>query len=153
MTVSPPRPQGITILGVLAIVSGILGILGGLAAVGLGTFLAITMPGTAPALGVLGLTALAISIVTLVLGIGFLLLKSWAWPAGVILEGLSILNAILTVILVQDIVGAAISIVLSGVIVWYLDKAHVRAAFGAPATGFPIVGTSLDRYLPWKRGA
>ena len=118
------RPLGITILAILAAVAGVLGLLGSLLVIGVltaagGMFL------------VLGLITLILSILYLAFAYGAWTLKPWAWTLGV---GLSVASIILTVIGLtqgtQEMVGALISLVISGVILYYLFQPDVKAAFG-----------------------
>jgi hypothetical protein len=136
------RPLGVTILAILALISGIFGLLGGVTVVFLG--------GAAAAVGVLdiggivaimGVLTLALAVVSLALAYGFWTLKPWAWQLGIILEVLSIGLAVLQVLFGgSGIPSVIISIVVAGIIIYYLNTPAVRKAFGAPETGFPIVG-------------
>lgn len=118
------RPLGITILAILAAIAGVLGLLGSLLILGVlmaagGIFL------------ILGLVTLVLSILYLAFAYGAWTLKPWAWTLGV---GLSVASIILTLIGLtqgtQGLVGALISLVISGVILYYLFQPDVKAAFG-----------------------
>ena len=41
-----------------------------------------------------------------------------------------------------------ISLGITAVVVYYMHQPGIRQIFGAPAAGFPIVGTALDKYIP-----
>jgi hypothetical protein len=125
------RPTGITVLAVLTAIAGVLLLLGGFAAVFGGALLGGVV--NAP-LG--GLVAL-IGVATLVLGavyffsaFGLWNLRVWAWQLAVIA---SIAQIVLTVI--QYLGGAVgigsvvIQVLISGLILWYLNQPPIRAAF------------------------
>lgn len=142
------RPTGVTILAVLAAILGILGVLGGLALIGFGGLAGGLIGGAAGAevggLAIIGgLILLVVGVVELALAYGFWTLKPWAWQWGIILQVANIVIAILGVVGIvfsSDITSAAISIIISGVIIYYLNKPEIRAVFGAPAKGWPLIG-------------
>jgi hypothetical protein len=106
------RPQGITILAILAAISGVFGLLGGIAVVGFGV--------------------LAIAVGSLAFAYGAWTLKPWAWTLGVAVEILGILLNILWITQGASISSVAISIIIALAILYYLDTPAVRAAFGKP---------------------
>ncbi len=131
MTTPTTRPTGITVLAVLTAIAGVLLLLGGFAAVFGGALLGGVV--NAP-LG--GLVAL-IGVATLVLGavyffsaFGLWNLRIWAWQLAVIA---SIAQIVLTVI--QYLGGAVgigsvvIQVLISGLILWYLNQPPIRATF------------------------
>jgi hypothetical protein len=124
------RPTGITVLAILAAIGGVFALLGGLALIGLG--------GLASASGVggfaviIGLLLLVLGVLQLVLAYGFWGLKPWAWTLGV---GLQVASVVLSLLQFLNNTGGGItsliiSIVISGVILYYLFQPHVKAAFG-----------------------
>jgi uncharacterized membrane protein (DUF2068 family) len=123
------RPTGVTIIAILSAIGGVFGLLAALVLLGLGT------AGAAAGLGglvfVAGIIVLAYSVLSLVLAYGFWYLKPWAWPLGVGVQALGIVQAVLQ--FMNDstqIVSLVISIAIAGVILWYLFQPHVKAAFG-----------------------
>jgi uncharacterized membrane protein (DUF2068 family) len=125
------RPTGVTIIAVLAAIGGIFGILGGLALVGLGGFIAasgVTGGALAP---IVGLLLLAYGVLALVLAYGFWNLKPWAWTLGVGLQAAGIVINILQFINnTNNAASTVISIAISAAIIWYLYQPNVKAAFG-----------------------
>jgi hypothetical protein len=127
------RPTGITILAVLSAIGGVFGLLGGVLVVMGGGIL-----GTASGGASVGTVVVLLGVVTLVLGIvglalayGFWTLKPWAWPLGVALELINIGVAIAQVITgASSIPSVAISVVVAGVILYYLNQPGVKRAFG-----------------------
>jgi len=131
------RPQGITILAILAGIGGVLGILGSLAIIAAGGL--VTAVGTAAgsygALGglimVYGLLLLAISAAECAMAYGFWMLKPWAYQFGIYVQYANIGLAALGFLLWgQSIVGAVITVAISGAIIYYLRMPAVKAAFG-----------------------
>jgi uncharacterized membrane protein (DUF2068 family) len=123
------RPTGVTIIAVLSAIGGVLGLLASLVLLGFGA------AGAAGGLGglafVAGLIVLAYSVLSLVLAYGFWFLKSWAWPLGVGVQAVGILQAVLQFMNnTSQVVSLVVSIAIAGVILWYLFQPHVKAAFG-----------------------
>lgn len=122
------RPTGVTILAVVSAIGGILGLLAGLALLGIGSLVAASGLGGFAA--VAGLIVLAYAILSLVVAYGFWTLQTWAWPLGVAVEVLGIVQALLQWGNNGSGVGTAIlSIAIAAFILWYLFQPHVRAAF------------------------
>jgi hypothetical protein len=132
------RPVGVTIFAVIAIIYGIfnlllvlLGLIGiGLAASGVA---AVTTKYDVGTLAYAAIWDAVLGILYLVFGIGAFRLKGWAWTTGV---------AVLVLELVRNIAGyfisgfGALSIITSVsalLLLWYLLRPNVRAAFGKAA--------------------
>jgi len=143
------RPMGITILAVLSLIAGVFGLLGGLAALGIGAVFA-SVTGVGGLFQILGIVALALAIADLAIGYGFWTLKPWAWSFAFIVFVVGILIELLRFISWggYGFTNIVISLVFAGIVVYYLNQSEVRKAFGAPASGFPIVGSALDKYIP-----
>jgi hypothetical protein len=142
------RPTGVTILAILAFIGGTLGILASLAVV-LGGAVVSTVNGSVGGiLLLLGLATLALSVVEIALGYGFWALHAWAWQLGYILMALNVIVSLVSLLFGGSFFSLVISVVIAGVIAYYLDTPEVRRAFGASETGFPVVGNALDQYLP-----
>jgi hypothetical protein len=141
------RPTGVTILAVLAAIGGVLGILVGLAAIGIGGFAGGLVGGTAgAAIGAValigGLIVLVVSVVELAIAYGFWNLRPWAWQWGIVLAAAQIVLAVLGAvgIFAGGLGGGFFSVVLSAVIIYYLNMPDIRRAFGAPDKGWPFIG-------------
>ena len=150
MQPKPPRPTGVTILAVLAILGAIAFLFSGAVLIGLGLLLgtltapvditsAITnagYPGLA-SLGVgtisaliiaLGATILILGILYLALGVGFLGGKRWAWNLGIIV---SVIGIVLDVFqMVGGNYGSILSLIISLLIIYYLMRPYVKVFFG-----------------------
>lgn len=124
------RPTGITVMAVLSAIGGVFGQLASLALLGLGT--AVSATGGLGGLAFLaGIIVLAYSVLSLVLAYGFWTLKPWAWPLGIGVQVLGIIQAVLQFMNNStNVVSLVISLAIAGVILWYLYQPHVKAAFG-----------------------
>ena len=144
------RPTGVTVLGVLAIVGAVFGLLGALPLMGI-SGLGFLSLGSASSSGVafgstlfmgIGVIMLVSAVVQLVFGVGALQLKSWAWTLGLVLYGLSLVNYVVALFTVGFTASIVIGIVIVGVIIGYLYSHDVREAFGhlpASTSGTPMV--------------
>ncbi|TMI07510.1 hypothetical protein E6H34_07945 [Candidatus Bathyarchaeota archaeon] len=159
MQPKPPRPTGVTVLAVLAILGAIVLLFSGAVLIGLGLLLgtltasvditsAITnagYPGLS-SLGVgtisaliigLGAAILILGILYLAVGIGFLGGKRWAWNLGIIV---SVIGIILDVIqMIGGNYGSILSLIISLLIIYYLMRPHVKVFFGK---GTPMASPS-----------
>ena len=135
------RPMGITILAILAFIGGILGICGGLAGIVGASFLgglaAAAGAGNVTTLGgmavVYSIIGLALAVAYLVFGFGAWTLKPWAWMLGMVLAGLNIVFQLVALLAGWTTLGGIlISVVISGVIIYYLLTPEVKKAFGRP---------------------
>jgi hypothetical protein len=126
---------GVSILAILAIIGGVLGLLGSFAILGFGSV------ATAAGAGILGFAGIGVGVVMLVgsllnllFGYGAWNLRPWAWWWGMIANGLPILGALVGLILGgTESLGSAIgSTLLNIIIVVYLLTPGVQRAFGRP---------------------
>jgi len=107
------RPLGVTIIAVLLIVAGLISIVGGL-------ILLIVL---------VGFVFLALGIAYLVMAYGLWKGKGWAWTISLILSVIGIIMGI--VYITQDNLGGGIaSIIINGLIIYYLNRPNVKAFFG-----------------------
>ena len=154
-----PRPTGVTILAVLAILAAIALLFFGAALIGLGLLLgtltasvditnALTTAGY-PGLGSLGVAtisalvialgavSLIVGILYLGVGIGFLGGKRWAWTLGIIV---SVIGIVLDVIqMIGGNYGSILPLIISLLIIYYLMRPHVKVFFDK---GTPMVSRS-----------
>jgi len=80
----------------------------------------------------LGGILVALGIVSFVVAYGLLKGRQWAWTISIILSAISIvLNAIS---IISGNFGGIVSIIISGIIIYYLYRPHVKAYFGKGAT-------------------
>lgn len=147
-TYKPPgRPLGVTIIGTLEVIAGIIGILSSVI-----IFLAAGISGAIArgfAGGVVGFfaglflggVALIIGLITLAVGVGLLQGRGWAWTIAVIV---SVINVIIGIVdlaggsikalslgfLGTDIFGGVAGLVIGLIVVWYLYRPNVKSFFG-----------------------
>ena len=124
------RPTGITVMAVLVAIGGVFGLLAAVALLGVGAAAGAT-GGLGGLAALAGIIVLAYSVLSLVLAYGFWTLKPWAWPLGIGVQVLGIIQAVLQFMNNStSVVSLVISLAIAGVILWYLYQPHVKAAFG-----------------------
>jgi hypothetical protein len=79
-----------------------------------------------------GAVLVAIAIVSFVVAYGLLKGKRWAWTVAIILSIISIVWNAITLVTAANY-GGIISIIISGIILYYLYRPHVKAYFGKAA--------------------
>src|SRR5437899_4507242 len=126
MAQKPSRPVGITILAVLEILMGIVGLLASLVIIGFSALFA-TLPTVGPLVGAIGLViggvVLFFSIIWRATGVGCLLGKGWSWSLGMIFSILSLLGGI-GALTVGLITGALVGLILCALMLCYLQWTH-----------------------------
>ncbi|HEV8386546.1 MAG TPA: hypothetical protein VGQ03_02880 [Nitrososphaera sp.] len=143
------RPTGVTIIAILNIIGGIIMLFAGLGMVALGALVPMLPPSTfqqpqnmlpgaalsaipTSVLGGVGGVIIALGILSFVVAYGLLKGRPWAWTLTIALSIISIaLNAIS---LVAGNMGAIVSIAISGVILYYMYRPHVKEYFGKTVT-------------------
>jgi hypothetical protein len=118
------RPLGVTIIGILWIIAGILTIVG--AGIG-GATLAIIGLGALGAM--VGVVFVIIGLIYLALGYGCFKGWPWVWPVGVIFTIIGIIIYLLSII--ANPAGSIIGIIIDIIILWYLFQPQVKAWFKA----------------------
>ncbi len=115
---SGDRPLGVTILGILQILGGILSIVAGFGLIAL----AALMTGFELLFMAIGAVTLVLGIVGLIVGWGLYTMKSWAWMIAIILN---IINIILAIYPSFNIMSMIIPII----IILYLNQADIKSRF------------------------
>jgi len=125
------RPSGITILVVLQSLAGlaalILGVLMVLAAGFLGT---IELPAEVPSyftgviVAVIGMVLIFIGSISFIVSYGFWNGRAWAWTIGIVLNVISLISDL------ASLPSGIVSLLLSGLILYYLTRPHVKRYFG-----------------------
>ncbi len=106
------RPLGVTLVAILLIIIGVISLIGGL-------ILLVVIVGIIP---------LALGIAYLVMAYGLWKGRSWARIITLILAGIGIVIGI--VYIIQDNLGGGIvSIIINGIIIYYLNRPNVKAFF------------------------
>ena len=145
MMQKPSRPIGITILAVLEILIGVVGLLGSLAIIGFSALFS-SLPRVGALLGTIGLIiggiVLFFSLIWLATGAGFLHGRGWSWTLGMIFSVLSLIGAV-GALIIGLITGGVGGLIFWGLMLYYLTRTHVKAFFGKiglppnPALGLP----------------
>lgn len=124
------RPQGITILAVLAAIGGVLALLAGLGITLMGGALGALGTGMFGGMAALiGIGLIGLGVVDLAFAYGAWTLQPWGWILGVASQVVSLAISLIYIIS-GDITGQIISIVIAGAILYYLFTPNVKAAFG-----------------------
>jgi uncharacterized membrane protein (DUF2068 family) len=146
-TTPKSRPTGVTIIGILTIIGGILMLGSGITLAAVAAVLPnlasmngqingfeSQIPSMLPAsyLGVaslsIGSVLIIIGIISLIVAYGLFKAKKWAWTINV---ALSIINIAMGVVsIVTGNIGSIASIAISAIILYYLYRPHVKAYFG-----------------------
>lgn len=141
-SLSSARPTGVAIVAVLAVIGGILGLIAGVTTFGLGGSTAVFS----------GLITLVISVAELAMGYGFWMLRPQSWRLAAVLAFVSPLWQIARFLFRgADPLNLVVSVVFALIWLYFLNLPNIRTIFTAPASGFPIIGHSLDKVLNSKR--
>ena len=106
------RPLGVTIIAILTAIGGIVFLASGAVLLIVG----------------IGIILLALGIAYFVMAYGLWTGKRWAWSITLILSVIGIIVAIASI--VAGNVGSIISIIINGVVIYYLYRPNVKAFFG-----------------------
>jgi len=120
------RPLGVTIIGILWIIGGLIMLLAGLGAAAFGAVIGGPIGGVIGL--VLGFFLVIVGIIEIILGIGCFKGWGWVWTVGVIITIISLVMGIID--LFTSGMGALIGIIISAIILWYLFQANVKRYFG-----------------------
>ena len=163
MEIERKRPTGVTIIGILKIIGGILVLIGGFVLISIGPIISqmngndqsstlvgnqfsdgndtntmITNSQLSKVSGyfnIFGIISIPLGIANLIVGVGLLKGKGWAWLGAVILGIISIVfNVVYLAILggvdAASIGGTVVGIIIDGIILWYLFRPKVKEYFG-----------------------
>jgi len=143
------RPTGVTILGVLSIISGIIMLILGAVLIvaaavipSLGSIdenaaeqiesqlnpMGLSAAMLGPILGAMAGVMIAIGIASIIVAMGLFKGKGWAWTVSVILALIGIATSIAS--LAVGNFGGIANLVINGIILYYLFRPHVKAYFG-----------------------
>jgi len=132
------RPTGITILAVLQLIGGVLSLLFGISILFLGGVLFAAdivrdagTPSTqvGPLIAGFGVVAICNAVAGLLASYGLFTLKGWGWTLAILFSLLNIAQGVIA-FTQGSIPSAIISLVISGLILYYLNQSNVKRAFG-----------------------
>jgi hypothetical protein len=89
---------------------------------------------------VFGAVLVALAIVSFVVAYGLLKGRRWAWTITIILSIISIVWNAITIATAANF-GGIVSIIISGIIIYYLYRPHVKAYFGRGSSPAPSAPT------------
>ena len=141
------RPTGVSIIGILTIIGGVLMLVSGITLAALAavfplvastgdqaTMLQSQIPSSISVeyLGIASLSVgtifIIIGIVSLIVAYGLFKAKKWAWTTNVALSIISIAMGIASI--ATGNIGSIVGILISGAILYYLYRPHVKEYFG-----------------------
>ncbi len=148
MTTRPARPIGITVLSILAGILGVIMVMGGVLVAALANVITEFIEANASTLGLASMgidlgaffsaALMAVAAIALIFGAlhlvvayGFWTGAGWSRWLAIVLSILGILGGIIA------LPGGIVSIVIYGVIIWYLMQPYVKAFFGQGPVSAP----------------
>ena len=156
------RPLGVTVIAILNVIGGIMMLLAGIAAVTAGALLPMVpqetleegIPGTGmevlsgvstSMLGggaiVIGAIMIGLAIFSFIVAWGLLKGRGWAWTATVVLSVISLVFGVISVVTGNWF--SLINVIISGIIIYYMYRPHVKAYFGKGISRGTAVGDSV----------
>lgn len=124
------RPMGVTILAVLALIGGVLGVIGSIVLFGLGGVASTVSGGLGGMTMLFAILGLAQAVLSIAFGVGAWSLQPWAWMLGVVAMGLSVALTVVSMIITGFGFNYIISLAIAAVVLYYLFTPEVRRAFG-----------------------
>jgi hypothetical protein len=123
------RPFGVVVIGILALISALVRILGGLALLGIGGAALAANADSGTTLTTLGVAALVIGVLTLIFAVAFLGLRRWAWWAMLLVELLAVAQVVVQMVTDGYVWTSLVGIIIPVLIILYLMTGRVRGAF------------------------
>jgi len=121
------RPAGITLVAILSLAAGIIYLMQGLQILGTVLF------GPAQAFSNVSLTGwatVALGLIWIAVGGAFLSLKPWAWLFGVIIVGISLIEAFFGSLNGWSFGSTFFAVIIPVIILAYLNSDKVKSSFG-----------------------
>jgi uncharacterized membrane protein (DUF2068 family) len=129
------RPTGVTVIAILSLISGVLGLCGVSPLLGISVIGAVIPTGVTQILGAIGIVVSALLVVGPLLQIVFAYgawnLRSWAWWLGIVATGISVLGVLIGIVGTGGAaIGTAVTNALLPIIIFvYLLVPDIRRAF------------------------
>jgi hypothetical protein len=133
------RPIGVTLIGILSLLSGLWGVFKGLLWLGIGGVVSFGLSAAAhPVAGALvGILAVIFGVIALVTGVFALIfafgafgLKPWAWSWGVWTHAAIVIWNLLAALGPARLAERWVTLAVSGLILFYLTTPAIKRAFG-----------------------
>jgi len=125
--------MGITIIAILCFIAGIIRVLSACWIFSVGTMSAGALSSVNLAIGAIlaGILTVAVALAYLALGYGAWTLQPWAWTVGMVIVVASLIVSLLSILFGTNTLAIEIvSIIVAGVLLYYLNTPGVKAAFG-----------------------
>jgi lysylphosphatidylglycerol synthetase-like protein (DUF2156 family) len=136
----PQRPTGVSVLAILYLLFGVIALLvGALAASRGSSILSSAGYGSLSGLiAIVGGVAVVVGLFGILVGWGMWSGKGWAWWVALILSALGLIGGLGS--LAFGTPSGIVSLVIDGLVIWYLFRPHVKAYFGrsTPAAMAPM---------------
>jgi len=123
------RPFGVVLIGILALISAVVRILGGLALLGIGGAALSANADGGTTVTTVGVVALVIGGLTLIFAVAFLRLRRWAWWAMLFVELLAVAQVVVQMVTDGYVWTSLVGIIIPVLIILYLMTRRVRGAF------------------------
>jgi hypothetical protein len=123
-------PILISVLGFFAIMAGFVWLVVGLRAVGFDWFGALGDLPRFESVGIWGWMAVVVGVCWVAAGIGLWSLRAWAWMFANIIAIFALVNAFFLMLTYPGSGAGLVQALIPGLILWYLQNADVKAAFG-----------------------
>ena len=123
------RPTGVTIIAILAFLSGLLGLCAALPVFGISLLAGIFVPPVGVIGSIIGLILAFSPILLIIFAYGAWNLRSWAWLLGIVATGISVLSALVAVFTTGHVVAIVSHGILPIIIFVYLLMPNVRKSF------------------------
>ncbi|MBE9140230.1 hypothetical protein IQ254_24025 [Nodosilinea sp. LEGE 07088] len=132
------RPTGVTILAVLQFIGGVLSLLFGLSSLFFGGLMVASYAAATagaeinmgPVLLIAAVVAIISGLIGLLAGYGLFTLKGWGWTLAMVFSVINVISNVLGLIQGGSVPGSIVGIVISGLIIYYLNQSNVKRAFG-----------------------
>ena len=126
-----PRPLGVMILGGLNLIEGVWNLWIATMYLGMGIAAVFTLDSAAVGgYGVAyGILVGVVGALLLIIAGGYFYLEGWAWLYGMLVNGLNLILAVLSVVFTGS-APVIVGIVIPLIVLWYLNRPDIRAAFG-----------------------
>ena len=136
------RPKGVIILAILNLIGGLLGIFFGLifflfGSLGtLGGFVSgqADFTGASFFMVVTSMIGLVNSFLSLGVSYGLLMMKTWAWTMAIAIQLIYALTYITSILNGKNLLGSVFSLIIAGLILYYLYQPKVKQAFAIPSS-------------------
>lgn len=123
------RPTGVTIIAILAFISGLLGLCGALPVFGISLIAGAFVPPVGVIGTIIGIVLTFAPILMLIFAYGAWNLRAWSWMLGIIATGVSVFSALIAVVTTGNVLAIGTHGLLPIIVFIYLLLPDTRKAF------------------------